>query len=268
MTNTIDAAATIDTAATTLEILHIGGPTVRFEYGGLTWLTDPTFDEPGDYPGPVTLYKLTGPAVPVSAIGPIDAVLLSHDQHADNLDAAGRALLPSIEHVLSTPDAAGRMEGVRGLANWESTRIGAVTVTGVPALHGPEGCESQTGVVTGFVLAAEGLPTVYVSGDNASVEYVERIAERFPRIDIAILNVGAANVDRFGDIDLTLNGRTAAKASAALGDAVIVPVHAEGWAHFSEHLDYLTHRFTIAGRDHLLRFPTPGEVLAVAATAS
>ncbi|MEC3952947.1 MBL fold metallo-hydrolase [Nocardia sp. CDC153] len=259
MTNTIDTS----TAASTLEVLHIGGPTVRFEYGGLVWLTDPTFDEPGDYPGPVTLYKLSGPAVPVGEIGAIDVVLLSHDQHADNLDAAGRALLPSVEHVLSTPDAARRLEGVRGLANWESVRIGTVTVTGVPALHGPEGCEAFTGVVTGFVLQADGLPTVYVSGDNASVEYVERIAERFERIDIAILNVGAANTDRFGDSDLTLNGRTAAKVSVVLGDALIVPVHAEGWAHFSEHLDYLNHRFVVSGRDHLLRIPTPGKVLAL-----
>ncbi|MGW4243639.1 MBL fold metallo-hydrolase [Nocardia sp. NPDC004722] len=257
MTNTIDAT-------TTLELLHIGGPTVRFAYGDLIWLTDPTFDEPGNYPGPVTLYKLTGPAVPVAEVGAIDVVLLSHDQHADNLDAAGRALLPSVAHVLSTPDAAGRLKGVRGLANWESVRIGAVTVTGVPALHGPEGCEPFTGIVTGFVLQAAGLPTVYVSGDNASVDYVRQIADRIGRIDIAILNVGAANTDRFGDSDLTLNGRTAVHASEALGDAVIVPVHAEGWAHFSEHLDYLTHRFFLAGRDHLLRIPTPGEVLAVA----
>ncbi|WP_051178274.1 MBL fold metallo-hydrolase [Nocardia concava] len=263
MTNTIDTAA----AATTLEVLHIGGPTVRFAYGDLTWLTDPTFDEPGNYPGPVTLYKLTGPAVSAAEVGPIDVVLLSHDQHKDNLDAAGRALLPSVEHVLSTPDAAERIEGVRGLANWESVRIGAVTVTGVPAQHGPDGCEPFTGVVTGFVLQADGLPTVYVSGDNASVPIVERIAERFGRIDIAILNVGAANTDRFGDADLTLNGRTATQASAALGDALIVPVHAEGWAHFSEHLDYLTHRFTVTGRDHLLRIPVPGEVLSLAAAS-
>ncbi|MTE16146.1 MBL fold metallo-hydrolase [Nocardia aurantiaca] len=259
MTNTIDTAA----AATTIELLHIGGPTVRFGYGDLVWLTDPTFDEPGEYPGGVTLYKLSGPAVPAAEIGPVDVVLLSHDQHADNLDRSGREFLADVETVLSTPDAAGRMEGIRGLATWESVRIGAVTVTGVPALHGPEGCEPFTGVVTGFVLQAEGLPTVYVSGDNASVEYVRRIAERFGRIDIAILNVGAANTDRFGDHDLTLNGRTAVQASAALGDAVIVPVHAEGWAHFSEHLDYLTYRFTVGGRADRLRIPTPGAALAV-----
>ncbi|MFE9580408.1 MBL fold metallo-hydrolase [Nocardia sp. NPDC006044] len=250
---------------TTLELLHIGGPTIRFGYGDLVWLTDPTFDEPGDYVGGggITLAKLTGPAVAAADLGRVDVVLLSHDQHPDNLDRSGREFLAGVETVLSTPDAAGRVEGVRGLANWESIRLGAVTVTAVPALHGPDGCEPLTGVVTGFVLQADGLPTVYVSGDNASVDYVQRIADRVGRLDLAILNVGAANADRFGDSDMTLNGRTAVRASHALGDALVVPVHAEGWAHFSEHLDYLTHRFTLADRAHLLRIPTPGVPLTV-----
>lgn len=257
MTNTIARTGTV-------ELLHIGGPTVRFRYGNLTWLTDPTFDEPGDYPGPVTLHKLTGPALRADQVGPVDVVLLSHDQHADNLDNAGREFLATVPTTLSTPDAAGRMEGVQGLENWESVRIGDVTVTGVPALHGPEGCEPLSGVVTGFVLQADGLPTVYVSGDNAAVDRVERIVERIGRIDLAILNVGAANPGRFGDTDVTLNGRTAVQAAEVLGDAAIVPVHGEGWAHFSETLDYLERNFGYAGRGEQLRIPVPGEVLTVA----
>ncbi|MBL1074426.1 MBL fold metallo-hydrolase [Nocardia sp. 2] len=259
MTNTIETTATI-------EILHIGGPTVRFRYGNLTWLTDPTFDEPGDYTtGPLTLHKLTGPAVTAAKVGHVDAVLLSHDQHPDNLDNSGRAFLAGVERVLSTPDAAARMEGVAGLENWESVVIGDVTVTGVPALHGPEGCEPLSGVVTGFVLQAAGLPTVYVSGDNASVDRVERIVERIGRIDIAILNVGAANPGRYGDIDVTLNGRSAVEVAKVLGDTVIVPVHAEGWAHFSETLDYLARNFGYAGRADQLVIPTPGEPLILSA---
>ncbi|MEV6335599.1 MBL fold metallo-hydrolase [Nocardia vinacea] len=250
-------------ARTTIEALHIGGPTLRFRYGTLTWLTDPTFDAPGDYPGPITLHKLTGPAVSVDQVGPVDVVLLSHDQHDDNLDHSGREFLSKVPTVLSTPDAADRIEGVRGLANWETVTLGDVRVTAVPALHGPEGCESQTGVVTGFVLQAEGLPTVYVSGDNASVEVVEQIVARIGRIDIAILFAGAANVGRFGDIDLTLNARTAVQAAEALGDAVIVPVHAEGWAHFSETLERLERNFGYAGRGEQLRIPKPGETFAV-----
>ncbi|EIC09407.1 hypothetical protein OR221_0534 [Microbacterium laevaniformans OR221] len=43
----------------------VGGPTAIIEYAGIRVLTDPTFDEPGDYPsGTVALHKLTGPARP------------------------------------------------------------------------------------------------------------------------------------------------------------------------------------------------------------
>ncbi|NKY88562.1 MBL fold metallo-hydrolase [Nocardia veterana] len=251
-----------NTLSTTVELLHIGGPTVRLNYGGLVWLTDPTFDAPGAYTsGALTLHKLTGPAVGADRVGPVDVVLLSHDQHPDNLDPAGRAFLTGVATVLSTPEAAQRIDGVRGLRVWEAVTIGAVTVTAVPALHGPEGAEALSGTVTGFVLQADDLPTVYISGDNASVDYVERIVARFGRIDIALLNVGAANVGRFADTDVTLNARTALAAARALGDAVVVPVHAEGWAHFTETLDHLRRTFEYGGRGGQLRIPPLGETV-------
>ena len=81
------------------------GPTALIEYGGLRLLTDPTFDPPGEHPRPgtpVVLRKLAGPAVPAEELEPVDAVLLSHDHHADNLDPAGRALLPRVGRVLTT----------------------------------------------------------------------------------------------------------------------------------------------------------------------
>ena len=46
--------------------------------------------------------KLTGPAVAAADLGPVDAMLLSHDHHGDDLDDAGRALLPSPAAVLAT----------------------------------------------------------------------------------------------------------------------------------------------------------------------
>ncbi|WP_327114233.1 MBL fold metallo-hydrolase [Nocardia sp. NBC_01730] len=247
----------------TLEVLHVGGPTLGFHYAGRTWLTDPTFDEPGDYPGPVTLHKLTGPAVLPEQTGPVDIVLLSHDEHADNLDNSGRAFLTTVPIVLSTPGAATRIQGVRGLENWETVTVHGVRVTGVPALHGPEGCEPFSGIVTGFVLQADREPTVYVSGDNASVDVVARIVERIGRIDIAVLNVGAANVGRFGDADATLNARTALLAAELLGDAMIIPVHGEGWAHFSETLDHLARVFRYADRAGQLHIPPLGKEAAL-----
>ena len=78
-------------------LLLVGGPTALISYGGLRLLTDPTFDPPGDHPRPgtpVVLHKLTSPRVFAAELEPIDAVLLSHDHHSDNLDPAGRAFFP------------------------------------------------------------------------------------------------------------------------------------------------------------------------------
>lgn len=244
------------------ELLLIGGPTVRLRYAGLTFLTDPTFDPPGDYEGRVTLHKLSGPALTVDEVGPVDAVLLSHDEHADNLDHSGRALLADVPVVLSEPGAAQRVAGVTGLEPWASTRVGDATVTAVPALHGPAGCESITGVVTGFVLQAVDEPTVYVSGDNASVDVVAQVASRFP-IDIALLFTGAGNVGAFGDTDITLNRRTAVQAARLLGQALIVPAHADGWDHFTETRESLMRAFHYAGLGDRLILLEPGVPTAV-----
>ena len=71
----------------------VGGPTALITYGGLRLLTDPTFDPPGEYPRPgteIVLSKLDGPAVELEDVMPVDAVLVSHDHHSDNLDHSGR----------------------------------------------------------------------------------------------------------------------------------------------------------------------------------
>ncbi len=162
----------------------LGGPTTLIEYGGLRFLTDPTFDAPGEYPlgGGRSLVKTAPSAVDPADLGPLDAVLLSHDQHPDNLDGSGRALLADVPVVLTTRSAAARLAGTtRGLAPWEAVELprpdgGTVTVTATPARHGPEGCEPVTGEVVGFVLSAADLPTVHVSVDNASLDVVREIA--------------------------------------------------------------------------------------------
>ena len=87
----------------------VGGPTAVLEYAGLRLLTDPTFDPPGEQAGGLT--KLTGPAVSADDVGAIDAVLLSHDQHADNLDVSGRAFLARAGRTLTTPLGAERLGG-------------------------------------------------------------------------------------------------------------------------------------------------------------
>jgi L-ascorbate metabolism protein UlaG (beta-lactamase superfamily) len=231
-----------------------GGPTVLFEYGGLRFLTDPTFDAPGDYPRPGGrfLTKTAPPAAGPETVGKIDVVLLSHDEHPDNLDNSGRELLGGAPLVLTTPSAAGRLGGTtRGLQPWEVVEIGGVTVTAVPALHGPEGAEAVMGEVTGFVLTADGEPTLYVSGDNASLDRVRQIAERFD-IDTAVLFAGAVRIGAFDNAVLTLNGELAAEAATILGARRVVAAHVDSWKHFTEGREEFVTAFEKAGLAGLL----------------
>ncbi|WAL63429.1 MBL fold metallo-hydrolase [Amycolatopsis cynarae] len=236
-----------------------GGPTALFEYGGLRFLTDPTFDGPGDQarPGRPVLTKTAPPATTPAELGRIDVVLLSHDEHADNLDRSGRALLADVPLTLTTPGGGERLGGTaKGLADWETIALnrpdgGTITVTGVPALHGPgsrEEIEPVTGQVVGFVLTGQGLPTVYVSGDNASLDAVREIAGRFAPVDTAILFAGAPRFPvLFDNQPIVLDSTRAAEATRILGARRVVPVHYDGWAHFTEGRDDLVAAFTTAG---------------------
>ena len=92
-----------------VDVRVFGGPTTLIEIGGLRLLTDPTFDDVRDYElGPGLVLSKTLPS-PISAdeIGAVDAVLLSHDQHPDNLDVAGRAYLGQAPKVSRLPTPRG-----------------------------------------------------------------------------------------------------------------------------------------------------------------
>jgi L-ascorbate metabolism protein UlaG (beta-lactamase superfamily) len=253
-----------------LVVRVLGGPTALLELGGLRLITDPTFDSPGTYeprPG-VLLTKTEGPALGPGDIGPVDIVLLSHDHHKDNLDDAGRAFIADVPHVFTTVSGAERLgDGVTALPNWETVEVerpdgGTLRITGVPAQHGPDGTEHLTGEVTGFLLSAEDLPTVYVSGDNASVDVVRRIVERLGGADVALLFAGGARLP-YLDAFLTLPSVGAADVARILGARSVVPVHFEGWEHFSDGRESLQKAFEEAGLADRLALAERGEAIAL-----
>lgn len=242
-----------------------GGPTALIEYGGLRFVTDPTFDPPGEYPMPLPgdhkLVKTDPSPVTAADLGRVDAVLLSHDEHDDNLDNAGRAFLPEVPVVFTTESGAGRLgDNARGLAFWQTAELnrpdgGTVTVTGVPARHGPVGCEPISGDVVGFMLTSDDLPSVYVSGDNAALEHVKGVAEKFAPVDTAVLFLGGARMPfAFEGALLTLDSAQGAEAAKTLGARRVVPAHCDSWAHFKEGRNEIEAAFTEAGLADRLDF--------------
>jgi L-ascorbate metabolism protein UlaG (beta-lactamase superfamily) len=229
----------------------LGGPTTVVDIAGLRIVMDPTFDPPGPH---AYLTKTAAPAVAAAALGSVDVVMVSHDNHPDNLDDSGRALALSVPQVLTNPGAAQRLGShARGLAPWQTVELGGLRVQAVPAVHGPaDGVRDESGhvncEVTGFVLSGSGLPTIYLSGDNASLAAVKAVAENVGTIDVAVLFIGAARVPaKERGRPLTLTSARAAAAAEVLGARLVIPAHLDSWAHFSEGIDDVVTAFDEAG---------------------
>jgi L-ascorbate metabolism protein UlaG (beta-lactamase superfamily) len=227
-----------------LRLTHIGGPTVLIEAAGWRILTDPTFDPPGQrykFGLGISSRKLVGPAVPAEQLAPIDAVLLSHDHHEDNLDPAGRALLPSAGAVVTTASGAKRLGGnARGLENWASTTLEApgkpaIEVTATPCRHGPPFSRPIVGDVIGFALRWDGQEhgVLWISGDTVLYDGVRQVADRL-QVDTALVHLGGVRFPLTGPARYTLTAGEAVELCQLIRPRTVVPIHYEGWAHFRQ----------------------------------
>jgi L-ascorbate metabolism protein UlaG (beta-lactamase superfamily) len=227
-----------------VSVTHIGGPTALIEVDGWRILTDPTFDAPGRryaFGWGTSSRKLTGPALAASDVGRIDAVLLTHDHHDDNLDAAGRALLPSAGVVVTTASGARRLGGgARGLTDWQATVLEApgrpaIDVTATPCRHGPPLSHPLVGDVIGFALRWDGQENgvLWISGDTVLYDGVRQVADRL-QVDTAILHLGGVQFPITGPLRYTMTARDAVELCRLVRPRTAIPLHYEGWKHFRE----------------------------------
>ena len=224
-----------------MKITYLGTASVLLEYGGLRIITDPVLDAPGKqysfgpwYAPKKWFASQRTYAAPLTAkqLGRLDLALISHDHHADNLDAAGRELIALIPFVV-TNNAAARRLNATGLGAGESTTVDGVTIMGVTAQHGPR-FTPQVNQVTGFLLSAAGEPTVYISGDTVLTPALRAVLPTLGA-DVAIIHCGGVTFPTapiFGRMRFTMDASHAAEAAALSGAKVVIPVHRSGWSHF------------------------------------
>ena len=239
-----------------VRLTHIGGPTVLIEVGGWRLLTDPTFDPAGGsyrFGWGTGSRKLAGPAIPASELGEVDAVLLSHDHHDDNLDTAGRALLPAAGTIVTTVSGAARLAGdVRGLALWERTQLAApgrptIDVTATPCRHGPPLSRPIVGDVVGFALGWDGQEhgVLWISGDTVLYHEVREVPERL-QVGTAILHLGGVQFPVTGPVRYTMTAKDAVELCGLLHAHTVIPLHYEGWKHFRQGRDAIERELATA----------------------
>jgi L-ascorbate metabolism protein UlaG (beta-lactamase superfamily) len=253
-----------------MKLRYLGTATLLIEYAGLRILTDPAFDPAGaaydfgPWYTPRTWFaseKLYETPLAPAALGEIDAVLLSHDHHADNFDLAGRDLVAAQRgaRVYTTVAGAARLAAlqprsrrsgpgdglglgarVTGVAWGQRVALGSAWVTATPARHGPRGTP-QVHEVNGWLLeppAGSAEPTVWISGDTVLFDRLrDALVGAGNRVDVAIVHCGAVSFPRvplLGRALFTFDSRQAIEACRLLAPRHIVPVHRSGWTHFRE----------------------------------
>lgn len=248
-------------------ITLVGGPTAVLSIGGVRIITDPTFDAPQTYHHPIAgpVVKNAAPAFTPEELGQIDIALASHE-HIDNLDVSGRGFLTMVPVAFTREEVASSFgPNVVGLAEHEARTVSLpdgreLTITALPAKHGPEGVWEALGPVIGFHLAGPGLPSVYVSGDNSQLDVVDEIVERYGPVDIAILFVGGAKFDVIADGSyITLSNERALEAAQRLQARKVVAIHEDSWAHFSQNAEQIREVFAAAGLEDTIVALHPGE---------
>ena len=181
-----------------LRVTLVGHATVLIQTGGLSILTDPVWADrcsPVTWAGP---RRMRPPGLRFEDLPPIDAVLLSHN-HYDHLDVATLRRLAR-EHrprflVPSGNAAYLASEGIAGAEDldwWQSTALGSLNVTAVPAQHfsGRGLFDRNRTLWCGFVVQGEG-GRVYFAGDTGHGPFLDQLAAKFAPLRLALLPIGA-----------------------------------------------------------------------------
>lgn len=257
-----------------MTLTHIGGPTVLVELEGWRILTDPTFDPPGRTYGfalGTSSTKSAGPALTPGEVGGVDAVLLSHDHHADNLDDSGRDLLADVATVVTTVPGARRLglPGAAGLRAGESHVLSEpgkpeLTVTATPCRHGPPLSRPVVGAVIGFALTVRGTQRVrlWITGDTVLHHPVRQFASSH-QVDVVLMHLGCVRFPLTGPFRYSMDSGDALELLDLARPRVAVPVHYEGWSHFSEPEAQARSRLTTDRTSGVVRWLDPAVPVSV-----
>jgi L-ascorbate metabolism protein UlaG (beta-lactamase superfamily) len=204
-----------------VRLVWLGHASWLIQLSGLSFLVDPVL---GDSIVGFTHRNGRVP-LPADALPPIAAQLVSHN-HYDHMDGSSlRAVGAPVVVGLGNARSLSRRLAVTELGWWDAALVEGVRVTYVPSQHWSRRSltDSNRALWGGFVIEGGGV-AIYHSGDTAYFEGFSQIGERFPRIDAALLPIGAYDPGWFMSKQ-HMNPEEALQAFQDLGARTMVAMH-------------------------------------------
>jgi L-ascorbate metabolism protein UlaG (beta-lactamase superfamily) len=256
-----------------LRVTFINHATVLIQLDGVNVLTDPIWSErasPVSFAGPRRRHP---PGIRFEDLPPLDAVLVSHN-HYDHMDAPTLLRLsergsPPVFVGLGNDRFLELAAGGGGdpLDWWESRPLpNGMRVWSVPAQHfSARGtADRDANLWCGFVLETAAGDAIYFAGDTGEGPHFEMIAEKFPRIRLAILPIGAF-LPRWFMAPVHIGPEEAIRAHRTLGAARSMVMHFgtfplgdDGFDEAPGHLRTLLRSLPVSERPDIW-IPSPGE---------
>ena len=217
-----------------MELRLIRNATLRLNYAGLQILIDPFLAEKGSLPSfagraPNPMTPL--PCTPEEIIAGAELLLVSH-LHGDHFDGVAQQMLPKAIDLICRPGHEDKIreKGFTAVAPLEDVaKRGAVTITRTMGRHGTsEAVLNQMGEVCGFILQADGEPTIYWAGDTVWYEAIEQIISQYQPDIIITHSCGAV----WGDKEfIVMDDKQTLQVCKAAPNATVVAVHMEALDH-------------------------------------
>ncbi len=247
-----------------MQIQQIRNATLKLTYAGKVLLTDPYLADKHSlvsYKGTVKSPLVDLPCPVGDVVDGVDMVLISHI-HSDHFDKAAQRVLSKDLPLFCQPGDEPEIEasGFHHLITiHESVTWKQITIIRTPGQHGTGDVLKDMGHVSGFVLQAEGEPTVYWTGDTVLYDAVLQVIKTVKPDIILTHSCGAVWGD---DVPILMDAEQTVSLCRAAPDAIVIATHMEAVDHATVSRTDLRVYAKKEGISSLqLRIPEDGDVL-------